>query len=628
MAEIGVALMYFALGFCLYAVIAGVVKLRSKADLSFADVRWASGLATAAVTGAVAVLVQAFLTDNFRLAYVAQYSERSLSLIYKISALWAGQSGSLLLWLFLLSLLVLVVHKSQKYRRSDLDIKLSVVVNLVRLCFVGLLLFAASPFATLSLTPLDGSGLNPMLQSFGMVVHPPIVFLGYSLTLLPFALAVVGLVERSMEDTWLVHSRIWILLAWAALTAGIVTGGQWAYTELGWGGYWAWDPVENASLFPWLTLTALLHTYLLPNAGWSKKLWSYILIAASFALSLFGSFLTRSGVLDSVHAFASGLLGYSFLLMLAFTVIVSFYLLVSRRSLLVDPESDQGGGWLTRSGSITASFILLLVILVGVLVGTLSPLISRTFGSREAVLGEEYYNLIAAPLFLAVVLLMGLTPLWQGRQRLKLIVSGGGAVLVFIAGLVVSRGQVLVSISFAVGAFALLTHVTELALDWWSKRNIRTRKMGAYLVHLGIVVMVFGIAGSSVFKEDVLVSIKPGEVFEFGGYEFHFDDVIDEWTDRDYQVSGGLAVYQNEKYLGTISSSKTFTDVHQPPYTDIGILSRFAEDLYLNLAGRTPDFVQFHIQRFPLVSWIWAGSYLCYLGVLVVILASRRKKGA
>ena len=179
---------------------------------------------------------------------MAQYSERSLSLIYKISALWAGQSGSLLLWLFLLSLLVLVVHKSQKYRRSDLDIKLSVVVNLVRLCFVGLLLFAASPFATLSLTPLDGSGLNPMLQSFGMVVHPPIVFLGYSLTLLPFALAVVGLVERSMEDTWLVHSRIWIRLLGRPHRGYCYRRAVGVYRAR-LGGYWAWDPVENASYF-------------------------------------------------------------------------------------------------------------------------------------------------------------------------------------------------------------------------------------------------------------------------------------------------------------------------------------------------------------------------------------------
>lgn len=625
MAEFGIGMLALAFGLCLYAVISSAVKLRLTQEVKFDDIRQASILSVIAVTGAVFILQAAFVTDNFRLAYVAQYSESSLSLVYKISALWAGQSGSLLLWLLLVSLAALGLHLSKKYRSDNTDIKLGLVVNAVRISFIVLLLFVSSPFETVSLTPRDGSGLNPMLQSFGMVVHPPILFLGYSLMLVPFAFAVVGLFERSEGDAWLKASRPWVLAAWAALTAGIVTGGHWAYTELGWGGYWAWDPVENASLLPWLTLTALVHTYLLPHSGWQKKLWSYLLILTSFGLAFFGSFLTRSGILDSVHAFAHGLLGYAFLALLAVVVCLGFYLLISRRSLLLDaPDQKEGSSWLTRSGSIVVGNGVLVFILAAVLIGTITPLISRTFGSREMVMGEEYYNFVSVPLFLAVVFLMGLAPLWHGNRRLKLAVAAGAGVIV-LAAVLIRSGHLLASISFALGAFALFTHLTELVLDWLAG-GVRRRKAGAYLVHLGIVLMVFGIAGSSVFDEEVLVSVKPGEIFEFGGYEFRFGDVLDEWTERDYAVTGTLAVYKGGQYIGKVTSKKTFTDPQKAPYTDIGILSRLTEDLYLNLAGRTPDYIQFHIQRFPLINLIWIGSCICYLGIFVILIPLRKRR--
>lgn len=625
-----------ALGLCLYVVIGSAVKLRSQKQAKFDDVRWAARLSVLAVTGAVVILFWAFLTDNFRLAYVAQYSESSLHPIYKISALWAGQSGSLLLWLFIISLVSLGLNLSTGYRSDNVDIKIGLVVHLIQTCFIVLLLFISSPFKTIIPAPPNGSGLNPMLQSFGMVVHPPILFLGYSLVLVPFAFAVVGLSQRKAADVWLQASRPWVLGAWVALTAGIVTGGHWAYTELGWGGYWAWDPVENASLLPWLTLTALIHTFFLPHTGWQKRLWSYVLILSSFGLTLFGSFLTRSGVLDSVHAFAHGLLGYAFLILLAVVVIVGLYLLFSRRRLLLDvpgcgqsisSHSGRGRHWWTRSGSIIVGNTALLMILAAVLIGTITPLISRAAGGREMVLGEDYYNSAAVPLFLVLIFLMGITPLWQGNRLLKLVVPACAGAVVFAVGMARSS-HLLASINFAMGTFALFTHLGDLVLDWLKSRKLTAipkRKAGAYLVHLGIVLIALGINGSSVLNEETLVSVKPGEIFQFGGYEFRFGDVLDEWTDREYIVSGTLAVYKDDRYIGKISSKKTFTDVQKSPYTDIGILSRFTEDLYLNLAGRTPEFVQFHIQRFPLINSIWIGAYICYLGILVILAPARKK---
>ena len=312
MAYLGIILLYLACGSTILAIITGLPAIREKNGSKGAlTARW-STLSTLAISLATLGLIVAFLSNDFAVAYVARHSARNLPLIYKVSALWAGQSGSLLLWLLVISLLTLGVQRDKESHRVGLGI----VIDLVRLFFLLLLLFVTPPFELLADPPYDGSGLNPMLQSLGMVIHPPLLFVGFSGFLVPFALALTGLITRDDQAVWQERAVPWIRLSWLFLTAGIVTGGHWAYTELGWGGYWAWDPVENASLFPWLTSTALLHLAILPKEYRFKRIWSYGLIVLTYLLTIFATFLARSGVLDSVHAFAGGVLGQIFLLVL------------------------------------------------------------------------------------------------------------------------------------------------------------------------------------------------------------------------------------------------------------------------------------------------------------------------
>ena len=630
MPHIGTVLLYIALVFSIWAVI---LVLQSKSGA-----RRAAILSVIAVTSVTAVLVRAFLSNDFSLAYVANHSDRQLPLIYKISALWAGQEGSLLLWLLILSGLAVIIHSLPRYRTHRLDLKLSIVVHAVRIFFLMLLLFVTSPFRTLEYVPSNGSGLNPMLQSIGMVVHPPILFLGFSCFLVPFAIVIVKLICRSKSMPWLELSQPWVLFAWTMLTAGIVTGGQWAYTELGWGGYWAWDPVENASLFPWLTATALLHGYVLPP-GKQKNLWCSTLIVATFVLTIFGTFLTRSGILDSVHAFTGGLLGWFFLGFLVLLIGFSGYLLIMRRRLLVDETvlSTDAYCWTGKGRMITFSNVILLLILIGVLLGTLAPLLTRLLLSREIALDQGYYNQVAVPLFLVMIVLMGFAPVldWSGAswrqvgQRLAVPVT---AALITLITALIHLEHSLMGLILAIGTFAGCTHLQGFYL--YVAENIHdrqpgflrrlVRRAGAYLAHLGIVVIMVGVAGSSLFNQEVYVTAAAGDSIAIGGYRLEYSGLDVKWGNFDYQVSTTLQVSDAKQHRGEVTVTKTFGQDLRQPATDIGIFSTFREDLYVNLAGWDHEHAQVHVQLFPLVRWIWTGAGLIYLGMVAVMLSQAR----
>lgn len=624
----GVVFLYLALGLSVYAVVTGIQGARNQKHSLISHSRRATTISVVLVGGATLSLLRAFITSDFRFAYVVRNSERSLPLIYKISALWAGQSGSLLLWLLILSIMTLVVHYYKKYREEALDTKVVAVMNVVRVLFLVLLLFVTSPFEMVEVVPRDGNGLNPMLQSLGMVVHPPILFMGFSGFLVPFAFAVVDLLERNTAARWLKRCRPWVLFSWTMLTAGIVTGGQWAYTELGWGGYWAWDPVENASLFPWLSSTALVHSLMMPKSKRHTKLWSFILIVATFILTIFGTFLTRSGVLDSVHAFSSGVLGHIFLAVLGVITVFSLYLGISRRKLLQDEENAEEFGvsdWLSKWTSIQAANVLFLLILVGVFFGTMFPLLSRTFGGREIILDESFYHQISIPLFLIALFIMGLSPLcdWQATQPKlllrKLWIPCLAGIITAVFSYRISDGHFLGSLSFAVGVFGLASHVQEIV------GKCHKRKLGAYLVHIGIIFMLIGITGSSIFVEDVFQTVNPGDTVRIGDYALEYPGLQVQWGITHYTVSTALKIYKGDRSLGELVSKKTFYDGQGQPSTDVGIFSTLKEDLYLNLAGWQSQTAQLHIQRFALVRWIWFGSFVIYLGMAVIMIPVRKR---
>lgn len=623
MAHIGTISLYLAGVLTIAAVISSLLTLRSESRLLEARTRQASALSTYAVVVAALSLVFAFLGDNFSIVYVARHSARNLSLIYKISALWAGQSGSLLLWLLIISILALVVQQRGRYQDREINLRLGVVINLVRFFFLVLLITVTPPFEVLADAPFDGSGLNPMLQSVGMVVHPPLLFLGFSGFLIPFAMAVVGLWTNDAEADWLPAAGNWILFSWLFLTAGIVVGAQWAYTELGWGGYWAWDPVENSSLFPWLTSTALLHILLLPADYKPKRLWSYVLIVLTYALTIFSTFLTRSGILDSVHAFAGGTLGQAFLVFLVVIIVFCLALGWRKRSLLglADGE-DHSRGRLSAMGlGIIVNAVLLLVLCAGVFLGTMFPVLSRTFSPREVVLDASFYNQVSVPLFLAIILLMDLSPLLSRRLNgvkdwvLRLVVPICLALLTAAFSYVQSGAGLTATVAFALAGFGFGTHLADLLSPQSRKR------WGASLVHLGILVVLVGVTGSSVFVEDVLVSVHPDEEVVLGDYVLKYDGLRARYGADRYTVETTMPIMKGTSERGQITSIKTFWEGRTQPSTRVGIFSTLKEDIYLNLAGWENQVAQLHFHRFALVGWIWVGSWMIYLGALVILLS-------
>ncbi len=615
MAYIGIISLYLAFGLTIFAIITSCMAIRDNKVPQKKLTRQASAIATFAVSLATFSLALGFLSNDFRIAYVARHSMRSLPVIYKISALWAGQSGSLLLWLLVISILAFMLQRIREYRENDLDLRLGVVINLVRLFFLILILFVTPPFELLSDVPHDGSGLNPMLQSLGMVVHPPLLFLGFSGFLVPFALVVVGLCRRDPEASWLLQMEPWVRFSWLFLTAGIVTGGHWAYTELGWGGYWAWDPVENASLFPWLTSTALLHVAQLSDHYRSKKMWTYVLIVLTYALTIFATFLTRSGVLDSVHAFAGGVLGQIFFVVLMVIVAFCVGLGWSRRHLLGADEAQPTQSLSPSELNVLVGSVLLLTLCTGVFLGTMFPVFSRVFGSREVVLDASFFNQLSVPLFLGIIFLMSISPLLQ-RKKLGFKDLLKGLLLPGLLSTVL--GALTNNVPFALAAFGFGTHLPIL-ISPGSKRQ-----WGATLVHVGVLVMLVGITGSSVYVDDVMVSVKPGDHIVVGDYELTYEGLKSRYGSDRYTVGTTLKITKNGRERGEITSEKTFWQSRSQPSTKVGIFTTFKEDLYLNLAGWENPTAQLHLQRFALVGWIWVGSWIIYFGTAVNLLANVR----
>lgn len=604
-----------------YAIFIGFRGIKSQDEGQIRNSRRATSASTLFVFGATLILVAAFLSNDFRFSYVVRNSERRLPLIYKISALWAGQAGSLLLWLLLLSLIAVIVQRQKKYREDNLDIKTVTIINVIRILFLVLLLFVTRPFEKTAALPGDGFGLNPMLQSLGMIIHPPLLFMGFSGFIVPFGFVVVEFLERKKIGKWFHFSRPWVLFSWAMLTVGIITGGQWAYNELGWGGYWAWDPVENASLFPWLTATALLHCLRLPARKKSTKIWSFSLIMLTFLLTIFGTFLTRSGVLDSVHAFASGAVGYFFLAILAVLALFSLYLGLSRFALFSEEgEIKSDTYWFSKNGGILIGSVLLNLIFCGVFFGTMFPLFSRWFWGREMVLAESFFNGLAVPLFLPLFLIMALSPLvgwkrtdWRSfGKRIWFPFVGGLAI--FACVFKITQGHFLGSFSFALAALGVITHLQDLL------RQCNKRKLGAFLAHMGILIMLVGVTGSVLFTEDVFETVTPGDSVTIGDYKLTYPGLTTQWGINKYSVGTTLQVFKGEKKVGVITSRKVFHQNRTQPATKVGIFSTFKKDLYLNLAGWQSQTAQLHLQTFGLVLWIWLGSGLIYLGVAVIML--------
>jgi cytochrome c-type biogenesis protein CcmF len=594
-------------------------------------------------------LWKGLVSHDFNIEYVAAYTSRNLPGYYIVSAFWAGQKGSLLFWAVVLSLFASLAQLLTPRRYADLMPYVAGVTSAVVAFFVSVMLFGSNPFERLAFTPADGRGLNPQLQNVGMVIHPPMLYLGYISITIPFAFAVAALLSRRLDTGWIHAIRKWTLVSWLFLSIGITLGMWWAYVELGWGGYWAWDPVENASFLPWLTMTAFLHSVMIQEKRGMLKRWNLGLIVGTFLLSIFGTFITRSGVIASVHSFTQSNVGYFFLAFLVVVAVLSFTLLYTRWPLL---EADvQLESMLSREAAFLFNNLLLVGIAFSVLWGTLFPILSEAVRGSKITVGPPFFNRVNIPLGLLLLALTGIGPLiaWRKasaanlrRQFIVPLASGG----VVLAGLVAAGMRDFYAVTaLALAGFVAGTIVQEFWRGVRARRRMHgesvpvalfrliernRRRYGGYIVHAGILIYFAAFAGMA-FKVEREATLKPGESVELRspfGHTYRFTHVgISQYEALNRIVSAAtVQVAVDGRPDGLLTSEKrqhvdSFKRPTFEPSTEVGIRSGLREDLYLVFAGAV-DGTEEAVYRFninPLVWWVWFGGFVLAFGGIVTM---------
>jgi cytochrome c-type biogenesis protein CcmF len=664
MPEFGSFSLLLALMLSVYTLFAGGIALwrsrnevRGSAELAVSsrlqETARRAGIASfVAVSCAAFALVWAAFTNDYSLTYILHHTNRELPGAYKFSALWSGQEGSLLLWSWLLATYGFVLRI-----RHKVDVRLSAFASTIlasaQVFFMLLLNFAAPPFA-IEPGPLsaNGFGLNPLLQYPEMVIHPPMLYLGYVGFSVPFAFALGALMMRYPGEKWIHITRRWTMVTWMFLTCGIFLGAHWAYSVLGWGGYWGWDPVENASLMPWLTGTAFLHSVMMQEKRGMMKSWNVWLIFSTFLLTLLGTLLTRAGLVSSVHAFASSDIGYWFVGYMSLVLAVCLFTFFKQRDHLKSENTLES--LVSRESSFLFNNMILLVACITVLVGTLFPVLSEYVNGTKTTMGAPYYNRVNIPIGLFLLFLTGIGPLlaWRSTSlrsiRRNFILPGAafGFTLVALMAFGIrpwAAGDDWQSSLFSLLAFALAAGVTtaigaeflrganvvrtqtgqNLVLSAGTLMRKNTRRYGGYLVHFGIVVMFIGIAGGA-FNQSHEQEMGFGDSFSLGGYKIVCQSYTQDSNpnyDTDFAI---LDVFKGGKHQLTLSPERRFYHASQTTSTVVALHSTPIADLYVIFMGRNPDSDKPIIKAFlnPLVSWIWVGVLIVVAGTLYALVPS------
>jgi cytochrome c-type biogenesis protein CcmF len=639
------------LAFCLaiYAVIGSVTgKLRRNPFLIVSAERAVYGV-WFLVTLAAGVLVSALLTSDFRFAYVAENSNRAMPAIYKFTAWWGGQAGSLLLWSWLLSTYAAVVIFTNRRKHRDFMPYVVAVLSAVQTFFLILNNFVATPFEMLAVDRAitavpDGNGLNPLLQYPAMAIHPPMLYLGYVGFVVPFAFAMGSLITRQPGDGWIHTTRRWTMVTWLFQSCGIVLGAAWAYHVLGWGGYWAWDPVENASLLPWLGGTAFLHSVMMQEKKGMMKVWNMVLVSATFFLCILGTFLTRSGVVNSVHAFASGPIGKYFVGFMAIGIAATIYIILDRLEYL--KSEAQLESVISRESSFLFNNLVLLASCFAVLWGTLFPVISEAISGEKISLDQPWFNRLMIPIGLFLLFLTGVGPLfaWRrtSRESLQRNFMWPGIASLVLVGALMAAGMrnFYALISFGFCLFVALTILVEFykgAKQIAAKSEINfahavvelthrnTRRYGGYLVHMGIVLMFVGFTGAA-FNKSRVDEMKAGDSVTLGSYQLTAKATHEGENENYMWQRAEIAVSKNGEYLGVLSPEERVYKASRQPTHEVALRQRLNEDLYLNFAGMNDDRAVIQSYVFPLVDWIWIGALTLIFGTLVALVPSKVKR--
>ncbi|MHA2611205.1 MAG: heme lyase CcmF/NrfE family subunit [bacterium JZ-2024 1] len=586
-------------------------------------------------------LVWAFLKDDFSLQYVARHSALEMPWYYKLSGFWGGQEGSLLFWLLILTFYGLFSIKSVARGNPSPAFQaiFLFVFSIITAFFVFLLLFVTNPFAVFRTPPAQGAGLNPLLQNPAMLAHPPSLYLGYVGFAIPFILTITALIHGKLDRQWEKSVRMAMLIPWVFQTVGIILGGAWAYVELGWGGYWAWDPVENASLMPWLTATAFLHSLMVQERTRLLKLWNVVLVSLTFLLSVLGTFITRSGLISSVHAFSNTGLGTPFLFFMVVIFLGSFLLITYRWSLF--GETSGRRSFFSREGIFLFNNWILLGLMVTVLWGTLYPIFSEWLVGKRLEVGAPFYNQITGPMLWILLVLTGLGPLFRWGEtswavlkkalQLPLMVSAFGLILLWVYGIhdlpaLLGYGGSLFLLSaigeeFYRGIRArckLQNESVWKAFQMLFRKN--ARRYGGFIVHLGVGVMAIGIVASQAFKVEKDVNLRPGESFPFMHHTFRYERLEQKSTPNYVEVRAVLNVSQKGKMRQMYPARRIYAGAAEQSSSETAIWVTFAGDYYLVLSGWTEaEVASFRFTYNPLISWIWIGGILMLLGSILIL---------
>ncbi|MFO1352073.1 MAG: heme lyase CcmF/NrfE family subunit [Gammaproteobacteria bacterium] len=598
---------------------------------------------------AFAALTYAFVSNDFSVAYVAGNSNTALPLFYRVSAVWGGHEGSLLLWSVILGLWTLAVSVFNRGLPEPFVARVLGVMGLVSVGFLLFLLLTSNPFLRLFPAPLDGADLNPLLQDIGLIIHPPMLYLGYVGFSVAFGFAIAALLGGRLDASWARWSRPWTTVAWAFLTLGIALGSWWAYYELGWGGWWFWDPVENASFMPWLTGTALIHSLAATEKRGAFKSWTVLLAICAFALSLLGTFLVRSGVLTSVHAFANDPARGVFILGYLTVVIGGSLGLYAWRA----PATLEGANFkpVSREAFILLNNLLLMVAMASILLGTLYPLAVDALGLGKLSVGPPYFNTVFAPLMavLALIMVVGTATRWKQDTVRRLVAQlRYAAVGVTVAGALIWMmmadhgaakailGSVLAAWILCGTLVALHAQIAGKRHPWAALRQVSRSFYGMALAHAGLAVTLAGVAVVSTLSTDVFKRLTPGASVDLGGYTFRFDGVK-QVQGPNYQANEAtIGVFRDGDWIATLAPQKRNYRVQTMPMTEADILPGITHDLYASLGEPLGEDGAWSVRIYyrPLVRWIWFGALLMALGGLLAVsdrryrLALRRREHA
>jgi len=642
----------------LYSVFAAIYGERRKIPAMVESARRAMLLTWPLLTLTAGVLIYLLVNNHFEVQFVYEVTSRSMPTYLKVTAWWGGQAGSLLFWSWLMSAFASLVTL-RKWDRDREFLPWVIVVACVTMAFfIGMNVFFENPFAQLYqtfdgvaphtfqpadgvlFTPQDGRGLNPLLRHPGMVIHPPMLYLGFVSFVIPYAFAMAALITGRTDDRWIRLTRRWTLWAWLFLSFGLVLGGRWAYDVLGWGGYWGWDPVEIAAFMPWLTGTAFLHSVMIQEKRGMLKQWNMILVILTYDLVIFGTFLTRSGVLSSVHAFAQSAIGPLFFGFIGLTLITSVILLFHRWSSL--RSETQMTSMLSREALFLLNNLLFMSILVVCFWGVMFPLISELFTGQKVTVGPPFYERATSPLFAALLLLMGIAPLsaW-GQSTVKTL---GRAIWKPIVGAIVVTVVLFTTYTrnpgALVGFFLIALVILVTIYEYWRGANARQRsqdeniftafwnltgrnrrRYGGYIIHLSMMFMAVGILGIEIFQVETQGTLEINQQMSVGGYDVVYQDIAQFPGPDGREVTRAvLGVYKGGEYLGELNPRIDYYYDAQQTMTIPGQRSTLRDDLYILLVDWEPvaaTGATFKIFVNPLVNWLWLGSLLFLVGVVI-----------